>query len=39
MFANYWEIQNRVKYIKEELSRIEAVEKGNAGGRTYCSKE
>ena len=32
MFANYWEIQNRVKYIKEELSRIEAVEKGMPAG-------
>ena len=35
MFANYWEIQNRVKYIKEELSHIEAVEKEMPAGEPY----
>ena len=38
MFANYWEIQNRVKYIKEELSRIEAVEKGMPAGELIVAK-
>ena len=38
MFANYWEIQNRVKYIEEELSRIEAVEKGMPEGELIVAK-
>ena len=38
MFANYWEIQNRVKYIKEELSHIEAVEKEMPAGELIVAK-
>ena len=38
MFANYWEIQNRVKYIEEELSRIETVEKGMPEGELIVAK-
>ena len=38
MFANYWEIQNRVKYIKEELSHIEAVEKEIPAGEFVVAK-
>ena len=38
MFANYWEIQKRVKYIKEELRRIEVVEKGMPAGELIVAK-
>ena len=38
MFANYWDIQNRIKYIKEELSRIEGLEKGMPAGEIIVAK-
>lgn len=38
MFANYWEIRNRVKYIQEELRRIEGVEKGMPAGELIVAK-
>ena len=38
MFANYWEIQNRIKYIKEELSHIEDMEKGMPAGELIVAK-
>ena len=38
MFANYWDIQKRIKYIKEELSHIEDREKGMPAGELIVAK-
>lgn len=38
MFANYWEIQKRIKYIEEELSHIENMEKGMPAGELIVAK-
>lgn len=38
MFANYWDIQRRIKYIKEELNHIEDTEKGMPAGELIVAK-
>ena len=38
MFANYWDIQKRIKDIKEELGHIENMEKGMPAGELIVAK-
>ena len=38
MFANYFEIQNRISHIEEELRYIESMEKGLPQGNLICAR-